>query len=235
MAAPGYGPGAGSPGVPSPEDSTRDVGRISLEFRGAPESSQDARRSNTRLERAPSTPPWPAAGSPSPSPGLGAGRRSGPFPAPGNAWAPALGHHVGAPGVARCSRNQPPKTAPARALARPQTGLSGSPGLASPLKPIWRGLRHLLQTGNRLPIDPKPRDCLSSSPQLPGFLTHPSRLRSLVLGGGSGGGGSFSGSFSRQYGGSAGRQPETDKQLNIQPGEETRSPPHSLVYREERV
>lgn len=103
MAAPGYGPGAGSPGVSSPEDSTRDVGRISLEFRGAPESSQDARRSNTRLERAPSTPPWPAAGSPSPSPGLGAGRRSGPFPAPGNAWAPAVGHHVGAPGVARCS------------------------------------------------------------------------------------------------------------------------------------
>lgn len=130
---------------------------------------------------------------------------------------------------------QPPKTAPARALARPQTGLSGSPGLASPLKPIWRGLRHLLQTGNRLPTDPKPQDCLSSSLQLPGVLTHPSRLRSLVLGGGSGGGGSFSGSFSRQYGGSAGRQPETDKQLNIQPGEETRSPPHSLVYREERV
>lgn len=30
MAALGYGPGAGLPGVPSPEDSKRDVGRISL-------------------------------------------------------------------------------------------------------------------------------------------------------------------------------------------------------------
>lgn len=68
MAAPGYGPGAGSRGVPSPEESTCDAGRISLEFRGAPESSQDARRSNTRLERAPSTPPRPAAGSSPPAP-----------------------------------------------------------------------------------------------------------------------------------------------------------------------
>lgn len=233
MAAPRYGPGASSPGVPSPEDSTRDVGRISLEFRGAPNLVKMRVGQTHAWKRLPERRPGLPPGARPPSRGLGAGRRVGPFPAPGNARAPAQGHHVGAPGVARCSRNQPPKTAPAGALVRPQTGLSCSPGLASPLTPIWRGLRHFPQTGDRLPLGPTPQECLSSSPQLPGVLTHPSRLRSLLLGGGSSG--SFSSSFSRQYGGSAGRQPETDKQLNIQPREETRSPPPSLAYREERT
>lgn len=171
-------------------------------------------------------PPGPAAGSPSPSHSLQAGCRVSLFLAPENAWAPAQGHHVGAPGVATSSRNQPPKTAP-RMGPSPAPNWPerhSRPGFSH--KPIWRCLRHSLRIGDRLSPNPKTRNGLSSSPQLPGSLTHPSRLRSLLLGGGS-----SSGSFSRQYGGPTGRQPETDKQLNIQPQEEMRSTPQPSLRR----
>lgn len=49
------------------------------------------------------------AGSPSPGHRLQAGCRVSLFLAPEDAWAPAQGHHVGAPGVATCSQNQPPE------------------------------------------------------------------------------------------------------------------------------
>lgn len=123
----------------------------------------------------------------------------------------------------------PQRLIPAWALTRPQTGLSSAPGLASLPQTYLERLRHPLQTRDRLSPDPKPRDRLSPSPQLLGFLTHPSRLRSLLLGGGSGS------SFSRQYGGSAGRQPETDKQLNTRSREESRFQLHRLVYAVERI
>lgn len=151
MAAPGYGPGAGSPGVPLPEDSTQDAGRISLEFRGVPESSHDARRSNTpgegSLNAAPACRRELAL-----SPGLGAGRSGTRGLQP---WDTTWGLQA----WQRCSRNQPSKTAPARALARPQTGLSVSAGLASPLKPIWRGPQ----------TSPADRTQVPARPQAPGL------------------------------------------------------------------
>lgn len=111
MAAPGYGPGVGSPGAASPEDYSRRKQGFPGVYRSPRIQSRCASVKHTPGEGS-SAPPRPAAGSPSPSPGLGAGRRGGPLPAPGNAWAPAQGHHVGAPGVARCSRNQPRRLLP---------------------------------------------------------------------------------------------------------------------------
>ena len=135
--------------------------------------------------------------------------------------------------MARCSRNQPPKTAPRLGpnLAPNWPERRSRPGFSPQtyLEAIQTSSADCRQALARLQAPRLP----SPSPQLPGFLTHPSRLRSLLLGGGSGG--SFGGSFSRQYGGSAGRQPETDKQLNIQSREETRFRPHRLVHSDNRI
>ncbi|XP_076421281.1 uncharacterized protein LOC143271994 [Peromyscus maniculatus bairdii] len=77
---------------------------------------------------------------------------------------------------------------------------------------LSRGLSPLRrQTRDEPSPDPAARD-LSPGTHRPSCLTHPSRLRSLRLGGGRSG--SFSGSFGRQYGGSAGRQPDRDKHLH---------------------
>lgn len=118
-------------------------------------------------------PPGPAAGSPFPGRSLGAGRRVGPFLAPGNAWALAQGHHVGAPGVATCSQNQPPRTAP-RMGPSPAPNWPkrhSRPGFSP--KPIWRGLRHPLKTGDRLSPDPSLKTASTRIPRcLVALLTH---------------------------------------------------------------
>ena len=98
-------PRAGSPGVPSPEDFFSLRRRQDFpKFRRVSESSYQARRSDTRLERAPlaspgpatrSPAPSPAARSPAPKPRLATDQRVGPFLASGNACDPAQGHHVG--------------------------------------------------------------------------------------------------------------------------------------------
>lgn len=92
-AAPGYGPGAGSGGVPSPEGSTRDVGSI------FPSSGEPLNPVTTRVEHTPREGSLTAVRACLPQPGprlrFGAGRRLGPSLAPGDAWAPAQGHHVG--------------------------------------------------------------------------------------------------------------------------------------------
>lgn len=167
-----------------------------------------ARRPNAHGSRLPVAASRPA---PQPAPQLHGRRRArGQGPAyPRERQSSGPRPPRGAPGPLG-SRSQPRGLPPVRPCA--------GPTLARGALPTWFLLphlsarpRHLLQTRDEPSPDPAPRD-LSPGTHRPSCLTHPSRLRSLRLGGGRSG--SFSGSFGRQYGGSAGRRPDRDKHLH---------------------
>lgn len=111
----------------------------------------------------------------------------------------------GAPAVGK----QPRARRPERPSAGPQLARGALPTSFLLPCPSER-FGHLLQTTARPSPDPAPQH-LSADTHLPSRLTHPSRLRSLRLGGGRSG--TFSGSFGRQYGGPAGRRPDGDKRF----------------------
>lgn len=195
----GYRPGAGLPRVSSPEDSTLYVGRLRLHF------------VQKRIGRMPME-----AGSPRRRPGLPPGAqlhsrrraRGQGSVYPGKRELRPEATTWGTPG-ALAVRNQPRGLLPVRPYASPELARGALPICF--LLPYLSGcFRHLLQIRDRPSPDPAPQH-LTPDTHLLSRLTHPSRLRSLRLGGGRSS--SFSGSFGRQYGGPAGRRPDGDKRF----------------------
>jgi hypothetical protein len=132
---------------------------------GGTEARQEARRPNTPGGGALSGAGPPPGPVPSPE------RRAGPFPALGGAGAPAPATTWGLQACQGVSWNRPPWTAPREALARPQTGLRGTPagllpaGLFAEAVDIFRrpdtGSRHLMASR------PQPEDPIARFPYLP--------------------------------------------------------------------